>query len=291
MTLALLLQVAVALAPVEPVSYRLGVWGDSQEGHQVFAQVCRRFAAERVDGLLSLGDLIQHQSLPESEWPLRFLAPAAPLLHLPRLGTRGNHDDALGWSICANSIPVPVLPGGGQWHALTLGPVRFLVLDSNVETYALRVSMHPGGAQRAFVEAEVSRPEWRLAPHRVALWHHPVMTEQWAGCYYPPWGGARADPDWLWCMDRLAAAGCSLCLQGHSHSYQRGAWRGMAWVITGGGGGWLDQTRCGDLPEITVNAGAGRQEHHYLTLDVTPWALTLTAKRIDGTEFDHVRLP
>lgn len=85
-------------------------------------------------------------------------------------------------------------------------------------------------------------------------------------------------------MDTLAAGRVSLVLNGHSHSYQRGQWLGACWIISGGGGGYLDTTHCQDLQEITV----AQAIHHCLVMDVTPDALTVRALDTQRREFDRI---
>ena len=88
-------------------------------------------------------------------------------------------------------------------------------------------------------------------------------------------------------MDLVAASAGSLVLNGHAHAYQRGSWLGMAWIISGGGGGWLDTTHCQDLPEITV----ATVQWHWLLMQVDPTALTITARTPAGQVIDTVRIP
>ena len=88
-------------------------------------------------------------------------------------------------------------------------------------------------------------------------------------------------------MDYVLSAGGSLVLQGHAHAFQRGNWRGLPFIISGGGGGWLDTTHCQDLPEITVATA----QWHWLLMQVTPDALTVTARSVSGQVIDTVRIP
>jgi len=267
-------------------SYRVGIWGDNQLGVAPFRQVLAGFVAEGAELLLGTGDYIQNEGS-DADWRAQFAAPIGMLArYLPLMGCRGNHDGED--QLAQNRWPVPgpnAQPASPGWRSSSLGPAFFIVLDSNQQTYDLRVSMRPGGPQRVWLEQEVRSAACQAATWRVAVFHHPPKTEQWdGGCFYPEL------TDWSAAMDLLAGAGVHLVLNGHAHSYQRGAWRGMAWVVTGGGGGWLDQAHCRDLPEISVNAGGGRQVHHFLTLDVGPERLLLRALDLQRREFDRVEV-
>lgn len=266
--------------PPASAGYRACAWGDNQNDvGAAFRPLVARMVDEGAELLVGLGDYIQNAE-DVAEWQRLFASPVGPLLRfLPVLGCRGNHD---GEGPVARSRWT-VAGGAGQWGAVTLGPVRWVILDSNQDTLELRLSMRPGGAQRAFLEAEAAT--WALPgapPLRIALWHAPALTERWdGGCYYPP------DPDWISAMDYLAAHGCTLVMNGHAHAYQRGAWSGMPWIISGGGGGALDVPICFEVPQITFTAA----EHHILSLDVSSTRATVRAVRANGTELDRVEAP
>lgn len=274
---------AVAVAPVEPASYRVALVGDSQNGPATFGLICQQVARERVDLFVHLGDAIQNAGTP-AEWLTLWAQPLSPIAHLPRLATRGNHDDPAGWAQFV--FPLPVRGGGGQWGAFTVGGVRWLILDANEETLELRTSMDPGGAQRRFVDAELAGADWRAARWRVAIWHQPAVTSMW---YAPScWYQFYAQPQWVALMDRLAAAGCNLVGNGHAHGLQVGAWptatSPMLWIVSGGGGGALDGN-CAPLSMLPL----ALRVHHYVTLDVSPAALVARACRVDGSLIHEVR--
>jgi len=274
--------VPAPVAPPELLTLRACVWGDSQQGTPVFRQVVAAMQAEAPAFLLTTGDVIQNRGAFPTEWLDQFLVPLAPLLHLPRFGCLGNHCDPLGFR--ANVCQLPSrLPGGlGLWQSVDVGPARFLFMDSNQESFELRTSMMAGGPQRAWLLAELARPR---PPVLVAMFHAPAVTELWTGtCYYLRTGVEHAP--WVWAMDTLAAAGCALVLNGHAHGYQRGTWRGMAWVVTGGGGGGLDSECCPDIPEVDVR----RPVHHFCTLDISPTGLVLRALDLQRREFDRVEV-
>lgn len=284
---AIALQAAVLVPPVAPeiLSLRACVWGDAQNGTPVFRQIVAGMQVERPNFLLSTGDNIQNRGAIPTEWLDQFLVPLAPLLHLPRFGCLGNHCDPIGFQ--ANVYPLPShLPGGlGLWGAVTVGQVRVLLLDSNQESTELRLSMAAGGPQRAWLLTELASPAWAAATWRLALWHAPAVTELWTGaCFYPRESVEHAP--WVWAMDALAAAGCHLVANGHAHGYQRGTWRGMAWVCSGGGGGALDSPVCVPLPEVDVALAV----HHFCTLDFSPTVLLLRALDLGRREIDRVTI-
>jgi hypothetical protein len=123
----------------------------------------------------------------------------------------------------------------------------------------------------------VTSVTWTGARWRIAAFHHPPITELWdGGCYYP----RRQELDETVAL--LQAARTDLLLCGHAHGYQRGQLGTMTFVVTGGGGGYLDRV-CWDLPEIQVALPV----HHALLIDASDTVLTVRAIGTDGKELDR----
>lgn len=283
--LALLLQ-AVPPAPID--SYTVGVVGDNQNGPTTFSAICQRMAAEPITLFVGLGDHVQN-GLP-SEWVSQWQTPLTPIAGIPRMGAIGNHDDVPGylanvWPSQQHALSHPIYGNAiALWTAVTIGPVRWVFLDTN-EHPTIRISLEPGGAQRVWLEQELVSQAWLTARWRIVAFHHPSRTEYWdGGCYYH----ALAEREAL--VQLLPLGGCHLVLNGHAHAYQRGtlvARPSPVWVVSGGGGGWLDTTHCWDWPEITV----AQATHHWLRLSITPTALTVEAVTPAGLTFDTVVIP
>ncbi len=281
----ILAQLALPLLPLMPDSFSVGIVGDNQlNAFNTYDIICRDMRAQGIGLWVGLGDHVQDHGLP-GEWQRLFDGPMAPLAGVPRLGALGNHDDILGYTQHVWQIPQHPLTSVygnaiGCWGAVTWGPVRWVFLDTG-EDPTVRLSLSQG-LQRQWLLAEVLSPAWQTARWRIVAFHHPALTEQWdGGCWYP------ALAERTWAMDLVAASAGSLVLNGHAHAYQRGSWLGMAWIISGGGGGWLDTTHCQDLPEITV----AQVQWHWLLIQVTPDALTIQARNVQGQVIDTVRIP
>lgn len=261
---------------------RVGVVGDSQQQPAIFATHCQTVAAEGISLFVGLGDHVQNHGQP-GEWLTLWQQPRAPISSIPVIGCIGNHDDIIGYSANVWQIPQhPVAsiygPAIACYGAVTVGQVRWVFLDTN-EDPSIRLSLQPGGSQRVWLQARLADGDWKSARYRIVCWHHPADTEQWEGlCYYP----RLVERTWL--MDSCRAAGASLVLNGHSHSYQRGAWNGMSWIISGGGGGYLDTTHCQDLPEITV----AQAVYHCLVIDVNQNSLHVRALTTTRSLIDEV---
>ena len=273
--------------PAVRVPLRVGIWGDNQIGTDVFHPMIRAMIAEGCTQYLGVGDYIQNEGV-YAEWHSQFFDHMGPVLrYLPVLGARGNHD---GEDEFARGLWL--VPGANeQWGAVTWRNARVVVLDSNPH-YPNLYSLQRGGAQRVWLDQEMQSAAWRDADFRIVAFHHPHATEQWdGGCYY---GLNGRDPLLADLVEgSLLPGGASLIVNGHAHSYQRGSWNPLQYhVITGGGGGWLDQPQCFDVPHITVNPGVNAQFFHFLTLDLGTVDLTVRCVRASNRSvYDTFTIP
>lgn len=270
----------VSPVPPDPPEYRVAVVGDNQVGSDVFRTICHRIHAESADLFVGLGDHVQDDTL--QNWLDQWIRPGAEIAYLPRMGCVGNHDGADNYQRMVWSSEPHYLSSGvvALWNAQTVGSVRWVFLDTN-EQPAIRISLQPGGSQRAWLEQEVASPEWRNARWRVVAYHHPHRTEYWEGaCYFPEM------PERMALVQLLRASNVSLVLNGHCHGFARGNLSPGAWYISGGGGGWLDTNHCFDWPEIQ----RAEPRHHFLLIGVFPTHLLVEAKNPDGSVFDTARI-
>ena len=156
-----------------------------------------------------------------------------------------------------------------RWYTATVGPVEFVVLDSN----------RPGDRnQLAFVKAVLARP--KTAAFRVVAFHHPA----WSCSAHDPNAGVRDRWLPLFGEDKV-----DLVLAGHTHTYERFSAGDVAYVTTGGGGARLYPSArfaCRGAGRIV----ALRTVHHAVRLRATSSALTVEAIGLDGKVFDRVTL-
>jgi predicted phosphodiesterase len=234
------------------------VVGDNQEHPALMrTRVLSRLLADQVMFLVHAGDLVGQGDLPD-HWRQHWYAPFAPFLkQLPVLATRGNHDGES--PLARQKIP---LPGNGNWYAATCGCVRFLVLDSNLPC-------GPDSEQLRWLAEELRSEATRAARWRVALFHHPPWTNTWDARNYD---GEKVMREHAVPLLEGGGGGapCDLVFSGHAHCYNRGQrtrpdGRPVFYVISGGGGGYLDSKHIHDWPHIQVEQSL----HHYLLVDVS----------------------
>ena len=264
-----------------PMNIRFGVWGDNQIGDTVFSRVIRGFFYESATYWLGAGDYVQNESV-ISEWYTKFDQPMLGLNHyIPIIGARGNHDHET-----AHAHRYFAVPNGSQWGAITVGNIRFIILDSN-EDVSIRTSLLPGGDQRNWLLNEINSPPFQLAKFKIVIYHHPHMTNIWDhGCYYGQSGNGIDIILFDIVNTILVPAGVNMIINGHSHSYQHGLIVNTHHVITGGAGGFLDTANCWQHPHIFSQESS----FHYLTIDATDNILDVRAIRLNGDLIEQFRI-
>jgi len=247
-----------ALSPI-----LVAIVGDNQSGKDTFSRICKRIESRRPHLLVHLGDAVQRWRALDN-WQKHLFDPTGQtttlLAHCPFIVSLGNHDAYKGTT---SSYISPYGEGHlndsstarSYYHAMSVGPIRFIILDANQET----------DDQAAWLEKELSKPSTQKAPFKVVLCHISPFIEFWsrkawaAGeSKWPHYVRSRLQP--LFEKYRV-----DLVLSGHQHNYQRGMWKGVNYVTSGGAGGELDSERVEDHHVYRVTA----IEHHYMMMKVT----------------------
>lgn len=262
-------------------SIKFGVWGDNQVGDETFRRIIYNFLLEGCQYWLGAGDYIQNAET-RQEWVTKFDQPMLGLNHyISIIGARGNHDAETPYAHRYFQVP-----NGVQWGAITVGPIRFVILDTN-EDVPIRVSLMEGGAQRNWLLQEIASPQFQLAKFKIIIYHHPHMTNIWDnGCYYGQQGNGIDILLFDIVNNILVPAKSDLIINGHSHSFQLGRIEATYHVITGGGGGFLDTGNCWRHPHIFDQESS----YHYLTIDLLNDILSVEAKRLDGSVINQFRI-
>jgi hypothetical protein len=176
--------------------------------------------------LVRNGDDLEDWEIYDSEAaPLR----AAGIKVFPVLGNHDLHGDEQE-ALAAYFKRFPELRGS-RYYSLRFGPAYFLMLDSNL-------SLEPGSAQRAWVEAEVNRLPADVQYLFVTM-HHPIVTRSRSRIFRR---GHSALPEHeefgRWLEQRAANLRAhTVVFAGHVHNYERYVRNGVTYVVSGGGGG------------------------------------------------------
>jgi hypothetical protein len=248
---------------------RIAVIGDFGTGHgdsdEVASALRAADAGDPFDALVTTGDNVYQAGAPADffkwEQPYGWVQDEG----IPVVASLGNHD-----ARTDDGIHVEELLGmPASWYVERIGPVRFVVLDSN------RVG---DPDQRAFLASTLG--DGTTAPWTVVVFHHPAFS-----C-----GKHKSTPEVLADWEPLFAdGGVDLVLNGHDHNYQRfEAVDGVTHVVTGGGGAPLYAVD--GCPSGTPEPAASAVTHHFLSIEATAGSLRGTAITPSGEEIDSFEL-
>jgi hypothetical protein len=154
----------------------------------------------------------------------------------------------------------------GRVYSFDYGSVHFAILDSNGDL----------GDQSSWLDADLTGADARGQRSFIALHWGPICG--CAGFQH----GSNDDAGVV--LDVAARHRVAGLFSGHNHLYERGVSRGVAYVVTGGGGAPLMSTGTIDSTRATFS------QNHYVLVDVGADTIHLTAKSADGAIFDDASL-
>jgi 3',5'-cyclic AMP phosphodiesterase CpdA len=251
--------------PGEP--FEFAVLGDAEPGRfwiwrklfnrpGVFESQLAAIQRQSVDFSIQLGDMVSegHPHLYE-----RFFQQLQGLnVEKPYLTVCGNHDrsNPHGGS---HSIAYRSLFGRSNYH-FDYGGVRFVVLDSS---RARVTSLQLRWLSMVFD-----------TPLRKVVFTHmpPVQLQLWGGAAAHKMGGFQHNAESF--TDVMARHGVERVYMGHVHCFGVQDYKGVRYILTGGGGSPL------------FPCGSSDKFHHYLTVSVTNQGLRERVHSLDGNSFE-----
>jgi 3',5'-cyclic AMP phosphodiesterase CpdA len=244
------------------------VWFADEQGYSIFRQQVPHMAARDPDLVLVSGDLM-YNGADISQWQDYWFGPLE-LSNLaqttPVLFSRGNHDGE-----GALAYAYSVLPGNEARFAFTYGSVRFIFLDTNLQT----------AEQTAWLQAELASTETQRAPFRVVSFHMPPYTDLWDSPAYI--GEAFVRDNWVPLFEQYDV---DVVINGHTHAYLRGLRNDVMYTIVGGAGNVIDTYTSYTWGFFTVKQSV----HHYGVMDVDGYTLTWNAYNTSDILFDSYQL-
>ncbi len=255
------------------VPFSFAVVGDTRYGMAAHRRVVERLAQEVPDFILGTGDMVDDGSR-QDQWQ-EFFDVENPLLrdncYFPAVG---NHDrQGRGRTADTYRAYFSVPENGNdteRYYAFTYATSRFLILDSNVYSFALT-------DQTAWIERELMAarqdPDVR---HIFVVMHHPPFSISLHG-------GARDLRDrWTPLFEKYQVAAV---FSGHDHVYTRAERAGVRYFVSGGGGAPLYPRRPRDPIDIEAVKKFERV-FHYLRINVTGPQVEISGIRADGTTIE-----
>lgn len=244
------------------------VWFADEQNYGIFRQQMPHIVARDPDLVLVSGDMMNNGS-DINQWqdywfgPLEVgnLAQTTPILF-----SRGNHDGE-------GNLPYAysVLPNNEAWYAFTYGSVRFIFLDTNIQT----------AEQTAWLQAELASPQARHATFRVVSFHKPPYSDLWDSADYT--GEAFVRDNWVPLFEDYRV---DVVVNGHTHAYLRGLRNNVMYMIVGGAGNTIDTYTSYDWGFFTVK----KSVDHYGVMEVNGDRLTWKAYDTGDSLFDSYAL-
>jgi predicted phosphodiesterase len=255
------------------VPFSFTVVGDTRYGMAAHRRVIERMAQDVPDFILGTGDMVDDGSR-QDQWQ-EFFDVEGPLLrnnvYFPAVG---NHDrQGRGRTADTYRAYFSVPENGNEterYYAFTYATSRFLILDSNIYSFALT-------DQTAWIERELiaARQDADIR-HIFVVMHHPPFSISLHG-------GAKDLRDrWTPLFEQYNV---SAVFSGHDHVYTRAENEGVRYFVSGGGGAPLYPKRPRDPRDIAAVKKFERV-FHYLRVNVTGPRIEISGIRSDGTTIE-----
>lgn len=268
----------------------IAIIGDNHRGAITFERLLKEALSHGpLDLFMHLGDMVNRAGS-AYDWQVTFLEPLqrqlpsharAPLVAF----VMGNHDIRLNTQSLPDYVaPLERLPGSPSryYYALSLGPARFIILDCSLGGQL-------GEEQLRWLDSELAAPLTQRSPFRILALHCPPHVEFWDRNSWQVEEEQRVNRLRTHIVPLLERYHVDLVLAGHEHCYQRGLRNGVHYLISGGGGGQLEERedRVFDHHLYKVT----RFEHHYLLLKVSSTEISIQARDKNDRIIDSMAIP
>lgn len=202
---------------IAPKSVRFTVFNDIHQDIELWKKLARHTADFAPDFSVLNGDIMHHiddeQNLIE-----KIAAPAAEIFagSIPFYFVRGNHETRGAYARELNRYLS--FPKDRYYFAKTIGPIRFLALDSgedkadaSKEYFGLTDFDRYRSVQQEWLRSEIASPEFQNAAFRIVVQHMPALPN-------PRWQGTN-DCFQKW-SPFFAQGKVDLFICGHTHRYK-----------------------------------------------------------------------
>lgn len=221
----------------------------------VFARQIAAVQSQSVDFSIQLGDMVSCGVESQYAGFLRLLG--ALRILKPYLTVIGNHDRSRPNGRSDSKLYRGLI--GRSNYFFDRGGVRFVVVDSSYRRLTT--------AQLKWLRRALDTPLRKLVFTHVP----PALLKLWGGQAVSKLGGFRQGAAAF--TDLMAEKGVERVYMGHVHCFGVQDYKGVRYVLTGGGGSPL------------FPCGASDRFHHYLTVSVGPEGLAERVHMLDGSSF------
>jgi acid phosphatase type 7 len=261
-----------ATAPPPGEAFSFVVFGDTRSNAGAHKNVVERVRREVPDFILATGDMV-NEGTNAQEWQVFFDVERDLLRDNALFPAIGNHDREPRPARTAENyrkfFAVPDdSPDPERYYAFTYSNARFLVLDSNLYSFALT-------DQTAWMERELTAAvqDARIR-HIFVVMHHPPFSTSIHG------GHAELREMWSPLFEKYRV---EAVFSGHDHTYEHCTHNGVQYLVSGGGGAPLYPK---DPRADKVDAQASRyfeRTYNFLRVQVVGDFVEVAAVRDDGT--------
>lgn len=269
-------------APSADMPWSFGVIGDTQRNPDVTRKCAEGIFGLRPNIVVHCGDVVDDGHA-KNQWLKDLFEPMSKLLgHVPMFPVIGNHENDSHFYYDYFSLPNPE-----YWYTFNYGNAQFFMIDTNRPT-------GPDSEQYKWLEEQLrnSKATWKITMH-----HHPCFSsdndDYWDSLRGSPDRPLRTgDPKAQHLIGLYEKYGVDLALAGHIHSYER-TWpimemkvnlqRGVQYVVSGGGGGGLEQA----APNRLWFTRHFKSAHHYCFATVHGNEIEFSAYDLNGALFDR----
>jgi len=270
---------------VQTIKHAVMIYGDNRDhieyGYtldskhpRVVSAMMREFNSNpnNIEYIFNSGDLVYDGNDPENEQWDDFFSEIKPfidagLIYYPVLGNHEHNSQ--------NYFDKFVLPENERYYHLDLYGVRFIVLDSNSD-------LSESSDQYIWLLDKLDNVPTDIN-FVIAIYHHPLYST----------GHHGDEGDKMELREILqplfVEKKVDLVFNGHDHAYEHLEVEGVDYIVTGGGGALLDQTRL-SVGDYEYSIKFEGRKYHYCLLTIEDDKLTIEAKEAnDNNEvFDTI---
>lgn len=232
-------------------------------------QMRRSMNNREIDFIVHVGDV--HQGSGDYYDNIYFKPYASLLKNINVFTSLGNHDvitDNGGVYLDDFYLPHNNPDSTERYYSFRWANAYFIALDTNGD-------FSPGSPQHAFLINALNDSLRTSATWTFVYAHHPPYTEYWTDYY----GDKRVQDHLVPIYEKYNV---DMVMNGHTHSYERGEMEHVHYLVSGGGGGGLDDYFI-DYDHITFSD----MVHHFTRIDVDNDELHITATDQYGNMVDR----
>jgi len=211
---------------------RFAIYGDTRSSPEIHQQVVQQIVLHKPEATFHTGDL-NSSGKTQKEYD-NFLQIISPLCQISRFfPARGNHEKDL--SLFLQNFP---FLNGSSYYTVYQDSIRFIILDSVLD-------LSPGSEQFNWLQKQLKED----IPSLLIL-HHPVFS---SGEHNDELGLQ------LFLPELLQKSSVKAVFSAHNHNYERSEFKGITYIVTGGGGAPLREKEHANPYSLVFI-----KTHHYL---------------------------